>query len=292
MTRLGPLLLILPVCAAGCRGGLAGQPRHPADTASVVVEFSDAGGLIQVNARVNDSSPRPFILDTGARPCLLDGRVAAALGVVARDSQSLGGAAGKFTAGIASPTPRVRLAQGDLPVPCTEVVLTDLAGVSRSIGARVDGILGGDFFRDRIVVIDYGAHRLEIRPSPGFRYTGLGDTVPITIRRNRPWLIARLTVPGGTPVDRELLIDTGSEDAVDDSLLLRSTEPLSGGHASGLGAGQSIRVGRFSRVSIGRSTFDDVPGVVPVVPIIGSGILRRFRRLIFDYGAGRMYLER
>jgi hypothetical protein len=144
----------------------------------------------------------------------------------------------------------------------------------------------------RVVVVDYAARRLELHPARGFRYRGRGDTVAITIKRNRPWLSARLTVPGGTPVERTLLVDTGSEDAVDDSVLLRSAEPLTGSRATGLGAGFSVQLGRFSEVTIGRATFRDVPGVVPAVPIVGAGILHRFHRLVFAYDAGRLYLER
>ena len=199
---------------------------------------------------------------------------------------------GTSTIMLTSRRPRFRLAAGGVGVDCADVLLTDLGAVARDIGVRLDGILGGDFFRGRVVVIDYSAHRLELYPARAFRYAGGGDTVSITVKRNRPWLVARLTVPGGTPVERELLIDTGSQDAVDDSVLLRSTERLSRGEASGLGAGFSVQLGRFSEVTIGRSTFRDVPGVVPAVPIVGSGILQRFRRLVFDYDAGRLYLER
>ena len=84
---------------------------------------------------------------------------------------------------------------------------------------------------------------------------------------------------------------TGSQDSVDDDLLLQSKTPLAEVEG-GVGLGQTYRVsfGVFSRVRLASFELENVPGVAPGVPLIGGEVLRRFR-IFFDYARSRMTLE-
>jgi hypothetical protein len=151
--------------------------------------------------------------------------------------------------------------------------------------------VGGDFFRNRIVEIDYDRSAIRVHDTKKYERPHDGEVVPIRVEKNRPRLVARLSVPGGPQdVSRELIIDTGSLDHVDDPVLKESSAALTAVAATGLGAGSSAAVGTWSRVEIGPYAFEDVPGVVPSVPIVGNGMLTRFN-LVFDYENGWLLLR-
>jgi hypothetical protein len=175
---------------------------------------------------------------------------------------------------------------------CKETIVTDLSGVTETTGARLGGIIGGDFFRGRVVEIDYDRDVVAVHDRTTYVHRKGGKRIPIRIEKNRPWTTALLSVPGG-PQDRarELMIDTGSLDNVDDALLKEGTAALKSAQAKGLGSGFEIKGGTFSKVVIGPHQFTDVSGYVPSVPIIGAGILARFN-LVFDYEGGWMIFDK
>jgi hypothetical protein len=96
---------------------------------------------------------------------------------------------------------------------------------------------------------------------------------------------------GAAPQQRKLLIDTGSNDALDDSFVAQSTGPkieIVGG--VGLGKEFKFSVGKVSRLRLGGVSFDDVDAGAGGVALVGGEILRRFT-VIFDFAHARMILE-
>lgn len=156
---------------------------------------------------------------------------------------------------------------------------------------RPAGIVGGDFFRKRVVEIDYDRSSIAIHDPKAYERPRDGEVVPIRVEKNRPRVAVRLSVAGGPQdVTRELIIDTGSLDHVDDPLLKEGSAALEPVSATGLGSGSSGALGTWSRVEIGPYAFENVPGVVPTVPIVGNGMLTRFN-LVFDYENGWLLLR-
>jgi hypothetical protein len=249
--------------------------------------FDDRSGLVFLSARIGEGEALPFLLDTGASPCVIDSAVAARSGIVAGPEVRRQGGGGTFVS-KASAAP-VELRIGGAPLACSETLITDLSGMDEAVGGPIAGIVGGDFFRGRIVAIDYDSDKVSLFDRTGFDHAG--ERIPIRIDRNRPYLTARLSVADGPQdVTRELLVDTGSHDQVDDAILARSGSAGTEVAASGLGAGHRARTGRFNLVRIGSRSFADVPGVVPAVPLVGAGLLARFN-LIFDYDGGWVILD-
>lgn len=284
-----PLALLLAACGRGEPAERAPAARTPpAAAAREGIAFESHGGIPFVRVRVGGGPERAFVLDTGARPCVIDAALARSLGLRGTRGATGRGGAGSFGAEVIETG--VEMTIGGAPVACAELWATDLAGVGRTLGRPVDGIVGGDFFRGRVVRIDYDAGRVTVSGRAGYAYRGPGARVPIAVRRNRPHLTALLSVPGREEVARELLVDTGSQDAVADSLLLASTDALEGASTTGLGEGFRTVRGRFTRVRIGPYELRDVEGVVPATPIVGGAILGRFN-LVFDYDGGWMVLE-
>jgi hypothetical protein len=87
-------------------------------------------------------------------------------------------------------------------------------------------------------------------------------------------------------------VDTGSDDAVDDSVVRRTPGgPAITVQTTGLGKPYDVVIGTLDTVRIGRSLFISVPGVASDVGIVGNGIWSRFV-CVFDYSHRRLFLEK
>jgi hypothetical protein len=258
--------------------------------AAISYKFADKNGLVILMAGSAAESRCHSCSIRARAPASSTPQRAAQLGIAAGASTVRRGGAGTFTSKAA--TRPVRLAFGTDILTCSETIITDLSGTTEVTGARLAGIVGGDFFRGRVVTIDYDRDLVTVQDRGTYRQRGGGTRLPIRVEKNRPFLTAKLSVPGG-PQDkwRELLIDTGSLDHVGDSLLQEGTASLKSAAAQGLGTGFTIRSGTFSKVAIGPHVFRNVPGNVPSVPIVGAGILARFNPT-FDYDGGWMILDK
>jgi hypothetical protein len=96
---------------------------------------------------------------------------------------------------------------------------------------------------------------------------------------------------GGLPiVEREVLVDSGSQDAVDDDLLAQSRDRLE--VIGGVGLGQEFRTtfGRADSLSLGLFTLAHPFGAAGGTALIGNEVLRRFH-VAFDYTHARIFLS-
>jgi hypothetical protein len=73
-------------------------------------------------------------------------------------------------------------AAGSVSTP-RSVLALDLSGVSAGMHQRIDGLLGADFFRGRIVQLDYAAQKLRLL-SRGELNTGAGEILPLATRND------------------------------------------------------------------------------------------------------------
>jgi hypothetical protein len=257
-------------------------------TFTLPLDFIGSTPLLSV--RVNGAPPGWFIVDSGAGRCVLDDALARRLKLAPVDTGAATGA-GKGTVPYRSyRAEAVAFRAGVARFACARVISLDLSGQPAILGRKIDGVLGGEFLSQYVVELDYETATLRLHPQ-GFEYRGPGETLPITLENGVPHVTARLTVAGVPPADRALLVDTGSQDSVDDDLLLQSKTPLAEVEG-GVGLGQTYRVsfGVFSRVRLASFELENVPGVAPGVPLIGGEVLRRFR-IFFDYARSRMTLE-
>jgi hypothetical protein len=249
------------------------------------------GSTPLVSVRVNGSLPLMFILDSGASPCVLDEALARRLRLAAIGTGAASGAGKGTTPYRSYRSDAVSFRAGLAGFTCPKVISLDLSAQPAILGRRIDGILGTGLFSQYVVEVDYDTATLRLHPRDSFTYRGPGETLSLTFEDEVPHIIVRLTVPGVPPADRKLLVDTGSQDAVDDELVLQSKTPLTSVEG-GVGLGQTYRVsfGTFSHVRLGSFELTNVPAVAPGVPLIGGEVLRRFR-LFFDYPHSRLTFE-
>ena len=251
--------------------------------------FGGKGGLIVLETRVNGSAALPFIFDSGARPCVLDPlttkRLQIAEGSVTRGQ----GGAGTFESReVKEP---VTLIVGSEQISCARTIVADLAHLGDVLGTKPAGLIGADFFRGRVIHIDYDRHELTTYEPQKYPVPSGPNVLPIRAQDSELHMKIRLWVNGGPQgVERELRIDLGSLDMVDDPLLEEGKGGLERVEASGLGQGFRGSVGTWQKIQIGPYTFHNVRGVVPNVPIVGAGLLSRFN-LTFDYDRRWLELE-
>lgn len=243
----GVVLFAAIFWATGAIADSSGRGGEPAPAERI--RFDSLQGMPIIQVQLRNGSPTSFVLDTGARPCVLDATYARQLDLPITTRRTGQGGAGIFSADVISGPLTLGIERRELR--CEETLSTDLTGVSNTIQRKIDGIIGGDFFRGWIVVIDYDAQVIEVHDRTSYHYRGAGSRVPIEVKGNRPYVLARLSVAGRENVARSLLIDTGSQDWIADSLLKESTEQLKNARGSGLGPGFDTRSGTFSRVVIG-----------------------------------------
>ena len=232
------------------------------------------------------SAPAP--VDTGAGACVIDTTVGKKLGLQTSGHKE-GTGAGKGTYAVTFAKNVTFNLQGiDLPVESSYVI--DLSGQPEVIGREIAGILGYSFFERFVVEIDYEAAVLTLRDPKTFHYAGAGEAIPVVLVKNTPHVRAKIAVRTRPAEERELLVDSGSEDALDDDLLAQSPKRLE--IVGGVGLGKEFRtiLGRADSLQMGTFILNNPFGATGGVALIGTEVLRRFD-VIFDYSHSQMILE-
>jgi hypothetical protein len=270
----------------------AGVLSTPSNQSLATVPFELYFNEIYVQVRVNDSEPLWFVVDSGAGGWIVDRAHAARLGLHLEQESAQGTGAGKGTYDV-SYVKDVTFSLSDFNISVPLIGVIDLSAHKSQIGREMEGLIGFDFFDKFIVEIDYESKVIRLFDPKTYHYSGLGESIPITVDQEarNPFLTAEITVQGAAAQSRKLLIDTGSNDALDDGFVAQSTGPkieIVGG--VGLGKEFKFDVGRVSRLKLGAVSFDDVDAGAGGVALVGGEILRRFT-VIFDFAHSRMILE-
>jgi aspartyl protease len=279
-------IILIALLSAGAAGA-----AKAGSLALATIPYKAVGSTILLPVGINGGDPGWFMLDSGANSCALDQAFAARHGLRPAGN-------GSGTGAGAGPVPYVRydravrftLHQLEFACPDSHVIGLDLGGQPAIIGARVDGIIGTDFFERYVVETDYARQVVRLYDPGTFRYAGSGCRIPMTFDRRLPHVKAHLIVDGRRGADRVLLVDSGSQSAVDDAWMNQSRSLRTGIAGVGLGQTFATRVGRFSTVRIGCFAVADVPGSAEGVPLVGGEVLRHFTA-IYDWRRAQLILE-
>jgi hypothetical protein len=264
----------------------------PSNQSVATIPFELYFNEIYVRVRVNNSEPLWFVVDSGAGGWIVDRAHATQMGLHLEQETAQGTGAGNGTYDV-SYVKDVTFSLSDFNISVPLIGVIDLSAHKSQIGREIEGLIGFDFFQKFIVEIDYESNVIRLFDPKTYHYSGVGESIPITVDQEarNPFLTAEITVQGAAPQSRKLLIDTGSNDALDDSFVAQSTGPkieIVGG--VGLGKEFKINVGKVSRLRLGAVSFDDIDAGAGGVALVGGEILRRFT-VIFDFAHSRMILE-
>lgn len=250
-----------------------------AAAAPVEIPIRMQRGLILVEATIEGSArPLNLILDSGAGATVLSEKVAAESSLVLTAGERIRTVHGLENASRASKT-HLRLGTSPESVRFSTLpLIVDLSQESRALGARLDGLLGSDFFAGRVVRIDFKRSRLHLSPDekPG------PDAIQLPLTRRHDGIFLSLTA-AGSPLTR-VRLDTGC------SRSLCWTPP----GPSGFRNGKTTRID----VQLGSRLMPSVPTDVyrrPLFPnedgLLGTALLARFDSVWIDSIRNRIAFE-
>ena len=294
-----------------------GNPRAVVDSApefhfargqravSIPFEISDKGHIF-LRVRVNGSEPLWFGFDSGTEQTLISQRQAKALNLKLQGGMQAAGS-GEETVDFALAR-NVSFSLPGVDFTLAEVGVLALEFASPVPGQAIGGLLGYDFIRRFVVEIDYTAHVINLYRPRGYRYRGRGETVPVRMMDNNPYIPVKVVLPGLRPVSGMFLIDSGADTDigfyspfVKRHKLLDSTQETTEASTLGIGGASKVRIGQATNVQIGRAvianpvvefsqaTRGDDAGTIGA-GLIGGKLLRQFKTVIFDPSRHRIIL--
>lgn len=231
------------------------------------------------------AAPLNFLLDSGAGVSVLDQGAARRLGVklgAGRPVLGVGTRTVGYRVDFAGEVAGVRLAP--------KMLALDLKGVSGAVGRRIDGLIGADFFRERIVQIDYARQKVRLLERGEFSGAG-GETMALVKRGDA--LCARIGVAGNKP--EWMRVDTGCDSALRWVVTEEKARGLAGtsvalatGMPRNLTADVQLGGLRIPGVRVGVHAERLFPGEAG---LLGNGLLSKFL-VTFDGPRKQLVLER
>jgi Aspartyl protease len=152
--------------------------------------------LVVVEGSIGNLEKLSFIVDTGAYPSMVDQRVAAALGLREQDAK----------VALVNQSVQTKLAilpvvgVGPVRVESVPVLVQDLSSFERTLGRRIDAMVGLDVLGKTSFSINYRTKRLRFGPVEGTRST-------VSFESDPPFVTVQARLQD-QPV--RLLVDTGA----------------------------------------------------------------------------------
>ena len=230
--------------------------------------FQYREGLLWLKVAVSGrSEPLNFLFDSGASVSALDLRTAQRLGLKLGPRQAALGVNGPCAAYRLD---HLQAAAGGIALP-TSAVAIDLRAFAERCHQPVEGILGADVFRGRIVQIDFAAGRVRVLNRDAGVQTANGETLPVK-RCNGAFCVPVRVA--GQPA-QWMRLDTGCDAA------LEWVAKGQAGQSPSAPAGGPIRY-RNAPVQLGTQRFCVTAGVHPAplfageAGLLGNGLLPSF----------------
>ena len=190
--RMLAIILLLLSAVGGMAQSSDAPPAATTNTASPVtpamveLSFDFSQGVIILDVDYGGTRPAKVALDTGDADSLLDLEAARVIGLPLdmKELKSAGSGEGAVTFYKTDP-PRARLGAAEFPgkglivMPISKNLLADA-------GIRCEGTLGYEFFKDRVVQIDYPGRKLRLyaaAPKGDSRGAAEGADLPIQWRQ-------------------------------------------------------------------------------------------------------------
>jgi hypothetical protein len=249
------------------------------------IPFEFREGLLWIKATVPQSpDPLNLLVDTGAGVSVLDTRVAERLKLKFGRAVNVRSVETILTGHWLQPLP---IKANGIQLP-ENYLAVDLQKLNQSCASPVDGLLGADFFREKVIQIDFTAQKLVLlTDSPAhnthtlpLQFRPCGMRIPISVnRRGAQWV----------------RLDTGCASAL--QWVTSSVHPEDCSRKAAIGLAEILVPQTETTVQIGSLYFEKVPTGVHEKPIfmgeaglLGNGLLSRFSSITIDAKSGRLIL--
>lgn len=272
------LCSILAVQVAFARGEVAA-------TSPTEFPFEYREGLLWIKVAIPQSEqPLNFLVDTGAGVSAINLNTAKRIGLKLGQQVTVRGVDAMLT-GYWQQQLSAKVGEVRLP---REYLAVDLEKLSRSCAQPVDGLVGADFFRGRVVQIDFDAQKIRLLKRD--QATRSDDALPLQLRSCG--MRVPISVNGH---DRQWVrLDTGCATPLQ---WVTSDVPDQCTHQMAIGLAEISIPQTKTSVGIGQHQFSDVPtglhekAIFPgEAGLLGNGLLSRFATVTIDAKAGRVIL--
>ncbi|MEM7654965.1 MAG: aspartyl protease family protein, partial [Bacteroidota bacterium] len=275
---------------------------------SVRIPIEVQHNVILIPVRINKSFEMRFILDTGVKTSILTEPVMAHF--LALDSMAKIKVRGL---GEGDPIEADLARDVRMTLPGIEgrginllVLPEGIISYSGMFGQPVYGILGYELFGQFAVEINYRQKYIRVYDPFRYRPGKKWESIPINIRRSKPYVTATLVDHRGEELEAEWLLDTGASMAVSlfDDELPPPKETIEAFLGQGLSGQVYGRLGRSPQLQLGEFVFENIitgypaPEALSMLPSqlswygnIGAEVISRFR-VIFDYPNQRLLLRK
>lgn len=248
--------------------------------------FEYREGLLWIEVNIPQSlKPLNFLVDTGAGVSVINLNTAKRIGLKLGRQVTVRGVETTLTGYWQQ---HMSAKVGDVWLP-SEYLAVDLEKLSSSCERPVDGLVGADFFRDRVVQIDFDTQRIRLlKPDKArksdqalpLQLRSCGMRVPISVNgHERQWV----------------RLDTGCATALQ---WVTSVVPDQCTHQMAIGLTEVSIPQAKTTVGIGVYQFEGVPtglhetAIFPgEAGLLGNGLLSRFSTVTIDAKAGRVILN-
>lgn len=198
---------------------------------------------------------------------------------------------------------------GLAPKPYDLLVLEeDYFSLEELIGTNIDGLIGGGFFKNLVIQIDYRNLRMTLHNPNHFVIPQDHIVLPIRIKTNKPYVDAEASLQDGSVVVVDLLVDTGAGVPL---LLHNNSHPslklpdkyIRGRLGMGLGGFLEGYIGRINKLSLGDVEFTGIVTSYQEIQedwlfdkdrfrhgILGNQLLSRFS-VYFDYTHSQLIVK-
>lgn len=251
------------------------------------IPFTFRNGMIYLKVEVaGQTKPLNFLLDSGAGKTVVHLGTAQRLGVKLGARETVQGVQGRAAAyRIES----IAATVGSASVP-RDLLALDLSSVSAGCGTRIDGLLGADFFRDRVVQIDFAAQKVRLFDRSEVCPAG-GQILPLVRRHDA--LCVRVGVNGNTP--QWMRLDTGCSGALEWVVTGAKSRRESGTSVAATAASREhiqtdVLLGS-ERIPAVKTGLHSQPLFAGENGLIGNGLLSQFRVTV-DAAGARLLLQR
>lgn len=258
----------------------------PSGVVELSIRFQESLLWLEVNVSQREK-PLSFLLDSGASVSVINLATARQLGLKLGPKVSVSGVGttlkGHWPVELSATADRLNLPR--------EYLALDLSKLSGACSRSVDGLIGADFFRDRVVEIDYVAQKLRVLAAP--RTDAGPNSVPLEARPCG--FRVAVNVNGGK--SQWVRVDTGCANAFQwvttQERANRCTSKLAVGLAE-LSIPQTM-----TGLRIGNHVLDTVPTGLhrkAIFPgesgLLGNGLMAQFGVVTIDAKSGRLLLGR
>lgn len=228
-----------------------------------------------------------FLVDTGAEVSVINLSTANRLQVKRGREVAVHGV-GTILAGYW--LERVSARAGDVQLP-RKYLAVNLAELSDSCERRVDGLIGADFFRGRVVQIDFRAQKIRLLERA--RAAGSDETLLLELRHCG----MRLPITVNGRKRQWVRLDTGCASGL--QWVTGEVPPAGCTPKIAIGLAEVSIPQALATVEIGAAEFENVPtglhqaAIFPgEAGLLGNALLSRFSVVTIDAKAGRLVLHR